>query len=92
MYTPQARPGRTVELLLEERLVMVSTLGLNQIRTSGGSGYFPLRMVREDDRAGKLHRVPGVPEFRMPAYLCFPPKAASPPLELALETPVRIIA
>src|SRR4030095_2494889 len=25
MYTPQARPGLTVELLLEERLVMVST-------------------------------------------------------------------
>ncbi len=25
MYTPEARPGLTVELLLEERLVMVST-------------------------------------------------------------------
>jgi DNA-binding transcriptional LysR family regulator len=72
--------------------VNVGWLGLNQIRASGGSGYFPLRMVREDERAGRLHRVPGVPEFRLPAYLCFPSKAASPPLDLALETLRRVAA
>ena len=135
MYTPQARPGLTVELLLEERLVMVSTrpdparepggdyvyvdwgpefyaqhlrafpafggsalsvntgrLGLGQIRASGGSGYFPLRMLRDDERAGRLHRVPGAPEFRLPAYLCFPSKSPSPHLELALESIRRVAA
>lgn len=47
--------------------VNIGWLGLNQIRATGGSGHFPLRMVREDESAGRLHRVPGVPEFRLPA-------------------------
>jgi len=135
MYTPQARPGLTVEPLLEERLVMVSTranpplepegdyvyvdwgpeffaqhglafpnfsgcaltvnigwLGLERIRALGGTGYFPLRMVREDEFAGRLHRVAGAPEFRLPAYLCFPSKADSQPLALALDTIRRVAA
>jgi DNA-binding transcriptional LysR family regulator len=134
MYTPQARPGLTVELLLEERLVMVSTrtnppaefqrdyvyvdwgpeffaqhalafpdfagatltvnigwLGLQRILAFGGSGYFPARMVREHEAAGRLHRVPGAPEFRLPAYLCFPAQAEkSEPLALALDTIRRV--
>jgi DNA-binding transcriptional LysR family regulator len=113
MYTPQARPGLTVELLLEEQLVMVSTragpqldpgsdyvyvdwgaeffaqhtlafpnfmgsaltvnigwLGLQRVLASGGTGYFPTRMLREHELSGRVHRVPGAPEFRLPAYLC----------------------
>jgi LysR family transcriptional regulator, flagellar master operon regulator len=135
MYTPQARPGLAVELLLEERLVMVSTrakpplgpgndyvyvdwgpeffaqhslafpnfagaaltvnigwLGLQRILTSGGSGYFPLRMLREHEVAGRLHRVSNAPEFRLPAYLCFPAKVDSEPLALALDTMRRVAA
>ena len=135
MYTPQSRPGLTVERLLEERLVMVSTqadppsapdkdyvyvdwgpefyaqhalafpqftgsaltvnigwLGLERIRVSGGSGYFPLRMVREDELDGRLHRVIGAPEFRLPAYLCFPSKSDSQPLALAIDTIRRVAA
>jgi len=133
MYTPQARPGLTVEPLLEERLVMVSTqrdppneprsdyvyvdwgpefftqhslafpnyvgagltvnigwLGLEKILTSGGSGYFPLRLLREHELAGRLHRVGGAPEFRLPAYLCYPSKSDSEALVLAVETIRRI--
>jgi LysR family transcriptional regulator, flagellar master operon regulator len=130
MYTPQARPGLTVELLLEERLVMVSTsenprrepdrdyvyvdwgpeffaqhtlafpdfagaaltvnigwLGLQRILTSGGSGYFPARILVEHEAAGRLHRVADTPEFRLPAYLCFPAQVAdSGTLALALAT------
>ena len=118
MYTPQARPGLTVEPLLEEQLVMVSTpstihraspqsdyiyvdwgaeffaqhslafpnfagaaltvnigwLGLQRVLAHGGTGYFPARMLREHELSGRLHRVPGAPEFRLPAYLCFPAK------------------
>jgi DNA-binding transcriptional LysR family regulator len=135
MYTPQARPGLTVEPLLEERLVMVSTranppaeperdyiyvdwgaeffaqhslafpnfagaaltvnigwLALQRILAYGGAGYFPARMLREDELAGRLHRVPGAPEFRLPAYLCFPTKADPDPLFLALDTIRRVAA
>ncbi len=135
MYTPQARPGLTVELLLEERLVMVSTrpmlsvemqadyvyvdwgpeffaqhslafptysgaaltvnigwLGLQRILADGGSGYFPVRMLHEHELAGRLHRVDAAPEFRLPAYLCFPAKQDSEPLSLALDTIRRVAA
>jgi DNA-binding transcriptional LysR family regulator len=133
MYTPQARPGLTVEPLLEERLVMVSSqadpprepagdyiyvdwgaeffaqhclafpnyvgarltvnigwLGLQHLFLHGGTGYFPARMLREHELNGRVHRVPGAPEFRLPAYLCFPAKADSEPLALALDTIRRI--
>jgi DNA-binding transcriptional LysR family regulator len=135
MYTPQARPGLRVELLLEERLVMVSTqpqpsaelpadyiyvdwgpeflaqhtlafpsftgvalsvnigwLGLQQILAHGGSGYFPLRMLHEYEIGGRLHRVDAAPEFRLPAYLCFPARTDSEPLALALDTIRRVAA
>lgn len=135
MYTPQARPGLTVELLLEERLVMVSTrenslaepahdyvyvdwgqeflaqhalafptfsgaaltvnigwLGLQRILAFGGSGYFPARMLREYEAAGRLHRVDGAPEFRLPAYLCFPAQEQPEALSIALDTIRRVAA
>jgi len=133
MYTPQARPGLTVEPLLEERLIMVSTradpparpeadyvyvdwgpefyaqhalafpdfvgaaltvnvgwLGLQKILLDGGSGYFPLRMLREHVSDGRLHRV-DAPEFRLPAYLCFASKADSGAVALALDTIRRVV-
>lgn len=133
MYTPQSRPGLIVELLLEERLIMVSTranppqepqsdyvyvdwgpefyaqhslafpnfsgaaitmnigwLGLQHLLTAGGSGYFPARLIREHELAGKLHRVDDAPEFRLPAYLCYPAKQDSEPLKLALDTIRRV--
>jgi len=135
MYAPQARPGLTVEPLLEEQLVMVSTrakpprepqsdyiyvdwgpeffaqhslafpgfsgaaltvnngwLGLQYLFANGGTGYFPARMLREEELAGRLHRVTGAPEFRLSAYLCFPSKTDSTALTLALDTIRRVAA
>jgi DNA-binding transcriptional LysR family regulator len=135
MYTPQARPGLKVELLLEERLVMVSTrenppvephrdyvyvdwgpeffaqhtlafpnfagaaltvnigwLGLQRILAYGGSGYFPARMLREHEIAGRLHRVADAPEFRLPAYLCYSAQVDSELLTIALDTIRRVAA
>jgi DNA-binding transcriptional LysR family regulator len=135
MYTPQARPGLTVELLLEEQLVMASTrtdsppepsgdyiyvdwgaeffahhslafpnfvgaplsvnigwLGLQRLLMNGGTGYFPARMLRAHEVTGKVHRVVDAPEFRLPAYLCFPAKMESGPLSLALDTIRRVAA
>jgi DNA-binding transcriptional LysR family regulator len=133
MYTPQSRPGLTIELLLEEQLVMASTradssldpgsdyiyvdwgaeffaqhslafpnflgapltvnigwLGLQRLLAYGGTGYFPARMLRVHELAGRVHRVAGAPEFRLPAYLCFPAKVDSGPLSLALDTIRRV--
>jgi hypothetical protein len=133
MYTPQARPGLTIELLLEEQLVMASTradssldlasdyiyvdwgaeffahhslafpnfvgapltvnigwLGLQRLLMNGGTGYFPARMLREHEVTGKVHRVVGAPEFRLPAYMCFPTKMESGPFSLALDTMRRV--
>lgn len=135
MYTPQSRPGLTVELLLEEQLVMISTrpdaqrepgsdyvyvdwgaefasqhtlafpnfngaahtfnvgwLGLQHVLASGGTGFFPTRMLRPHLAEGRVHRVAGVSEFRLPAYLCFPTKVDSGPLALALDTIRRVAA
>lgn len=133
MYTPQARPGLTVQPLLDEELVMVSTqpdppreptndyvyvdwgpeffaqhslafpnysgsaltvnigwLGLERILAYGGTGYFPRRLVRGHELEGRLHRVAGTPEFRLPAYLCFAAGTVEPHIELALETIRRV--
>ncbi|MBX3694963.1 MAG: LysR family transcriptional regulator [Steroidobacteraceae bacterium] len=133
LYTPHARPGLTIEPLLEERLVMVATrrdapaapgrdfvhvdwgpefsahlalafpdyagaaltvnmawLGLEHVLAHGGSGYFPVRLIREPEFAGRLHRVADAPDFRLPAYLCFPTKMRSDPLALALDTIRRV--
>jgi DNA-binding transcriptional LysR family regulator len=135
MYAPQARPGLTVEPLLVERLVMVSTnaepprepqsdyiyvdwgpefyaqhslafpgfagaaltaniglLGLQYLVANGGTGYFPERMLRKYELADQLHRVNDAPEFRLPAYLCFPSKSEAGPLALALDTIRRVAA
>jgi len=135
MYTPQARPGLTVELLLEERLIMVSSnpnpprepqsdyiyvdwgaeffaqhslafpnfagaaltvnigwLGLHHLLLHGGSGYFPARMLREPEINGRVHRVADAPEFRLPAYLCYPSRSESGPMSLALDTIRRVAA
>ena len=135
MYTPQSRPGLTIQPLLEERLVMVSTrvnpamepgpdyvyvdwgpeffahhslafpnfsgaaltvnigwLGLQHVLAHGGTGYFPLRMIREPEIAGRVHRIADAPEFRLPSYLCFAATLGSEPLALALDTIRRVAA
>lgn len=72
--------------------VNVGWLGLLQILRYGGSGYFPARLLVEHEAAGRVHRVPQAPEFRQPAYLCFPAKSESEPIALALDTIRRVAA
>ena len=114
VYAPQQRPGLRIELLIEEKLVLVSTrkrarkpnpedyvyvdwgpefatqhslafpeltnpgviaglgpLGREYVLAAGGSGYFRLAVVRPHIESGRLHRVPGAPEFLYPAYAVF---------------------
>lgn len=115
MYTPQSRPGMSVEHLLDEELVLVATkadargpgdpdyvfvdwgpeflhkhsvhfperaptalvagigwLGLQHILGQGGSGYFPLRLVREHIASDKLRLIDKAPRFLLPAYVVYP--------------------
>jgi DNA-binding transcriptional LysR family regulator len=113
-YAPRQRPGLRIELLIEEKLVMVSTssnpglpqpadyvyvdwgrefsaqhslafpelssvgvssslgpLGLGYLLAVGGAGYFRQNVARPHIEAGRLHRVPGTPEFLYPAYAVY---------------------
>jgi DNA-binding transcriptional LysR family regulator len=70
--------------------VNVGWLGLMQILRYGGSGYFPARLLVEHEAAGRVHRVPGAPEFHQTAYLCFPASADREAHNLAVETMRRV--
>jgi LysR family transcriptional regulator, flagellar master operon regulator len=50
----------------------VGWLGLQYILKNGGSGYFPLRLIRQDLKIGRLTRLTGAPEFTLPAYAVYP--------------------
>lgn len=50
----------------------IGWLGLQHILQNGGSGYFPMRIIRPHLRARKLTAVRGAPEFLLPAYVVYP--------------------
>jgi DNA-binding transcriptional LysR family regulator len=132
-YAPRQRPGLRIELLIEEKLVLVSTapvqapdassyvyvdwgpefaaqhslafpelssaavsanlgpLGLAYVLAGGGAGYFRENVVRAHVKAGRLHRVPGAPEFLYPAYAVYAENADPKTLKPAL-TGLRQVA
>jgi len=63
----------------------IGWLGVQQVLTYGGSGYFPLRLVRHYLEAGQLWRVPQSPQFKLTAYMVFPRDSDSATLKNALE-------
>lgn len=50
----------------------VGWLGLKHVMHSGGSGYFPERLVSHHVKAGRLHRISDAPFFRQPVYGVYP--------------------
>jgi len=52
--------------------VNIGWLGLQHILENGGSGYFPVRLVRPHLKDGRLTRLRGAPEFSLPAYVVYP--------------------
>jgi len=113
MYAPQHRPGLKIDLLLEEKLVLVTTqagatpsndtkyvymdwgpefslhhavtiseetpslffdlgpLALSYVLSTGGSGYFRMSAVEPHVKSGRLHLVPGAPQFSYPIYVVY---------------------
>lgn len=51
--------------------VGLGALGLQHILAHGGSGYFPMRVVRNYLGNGRLFKVDDAPEFRRPAWLVY---------------------
>ncbi len=127
VYAPQQRPGLRIELLIEERLVLVTSsknaklpkpadyvyvdwgpefaaqhslafpefssagvsaslgpLGREYLLAAGGAGYLRLDVVRSHIDSGRLHRVPGAPEFLYPAYAVYSETADPKLVEPAL--------
>ena len=63
----------------------IGWLGVQQLLTYGGSGYFPQRLVRRYIEGGQLWRVPGSPQFKLPAWMVFPRDSDSSALKNALD-------
>lgn len=66
-------------------LANIGWVGLQQILCSGGSGFFPVRLVHELLQEGRLFRVPASPVFSLPAWLLYPVDGQAEGLGQALE-------
>ena len=73
--------------------VGLGAMGLQYILENGGSGYFPIRVVRPLIDVGRLFRLDGAPTAQRPAYMVYPesPKDGDL-LSLALDGLRRIAA
>ena len=69
----------------------VGWLGLQHILENGGSGYFPLRLVRPYLADGKFARLRDAPEFSLPAYVVYGSEGRPDFIDQALEI-IRSIA
>jgi len=68
----------------------ISWLGLQHILQNGGSGYFPLRLVRPYLESGQLHRTRDAPEFSHPAYVVYPTEGEPELIQTAVAEMHRI--
>jgi DNA-binding transcriptional LysR family regulator len=53
----------------------IGWLGLQHVLENGGSGYFPIRLVRPHLQSGRLTMLSGGPEFGLSAYVVYPTDA-----------------
>ncbi len=73
--------------------VGLGALGLQYILNNGGSGYFPLRVVRPLIVAGDLFQLADTPEIVRPAYVVYQANPKNPAIQaLALRGLHRIAA
>lgn len=62
------------------RVANIGWLGMQLILSSGGSGYFPERMVRTLINQGRLWRMDESPLIHLPAYMVYPLDREDPAL------------
>jgi DNA-binding transcriptional LysR family regulator len=67
------------------QIANIGWLGIQLVLANGGSCFLPARMAAPFIASGRLHRVPGSPEYIHPAYMVFPRESHSPELEQALS-------
>lgn len=67
-------------------------LGLQYVVENGGSGYFPMRLVRSHLVDKRLLRVPGAPTFSRPVYAVHAIADKDEPFRTALEGLRRVVA
>lgn len=68
---------------------MVANLGplaLDYIVSEGGSGYFRMHAAQPHLASGRLHLVPGAPQFSFPVYATYSTNADAATLDAALAT------
>ncbi len=63
----------------------IGWLGVQQLLTYGGSGYFPLRLVRHLIEERRLWPVKNAPDFKLPAWMVYPRDNDNATLKQALE-------
>ncbi len=63
----------------------IGWLGVQQLLTYGGSGYFPLRLVRHLIEERRLWPVKNAPDFKLPAWMVYPRDSDNATLKQALE-------
>jgi DNA-binding transcriptional LysR family regulator len=66
------------------QVVNIGWLGVQLIRTNGGSCFLPIRMARPLIESGSLFQVADGPEFPHPTYMVFPRQSDSETLQQAL--------
>ena len=69
----------------------IGALGLNHLIENGGSGYFPVRLLRKPLAAGQVWRIPDSPVFRLPVYMVYPLDYRTHTLGTAMEG-LRLLA
>ncbi len=69
----------------------IGWLAVQTLQANGGSAYLPLRMVRQLETGGQLHRVPAAPVFTQPVYMVYPLDRDDDALATALEG-LRLLA
>jgi DNA-binding transcriptional LysR family regulator len=68
----------------------IGWLGLQHILENGGSGYFPIRLVRSHLKDGVLKRWPDVPTFSLSAYAVYADQPDSDLIERGLRLMRRL--
>lgn len=73
------------ELERPAQVVNIGWLGVQLILHNGGSCFLPLRMAEPMLADGRLHRVPGSPQYRQPVYVVYPRDSDHPVLATAVQ-------